>query len=175
MPIAISTMILAAVIFYQYTAFALHKRAVYEKTGKYDKTNVRLSDNSRYSEHYADMSVDEEYRAAADNVETALVRVCRVINTLSMQNNCANKNSTATTWGFIVNNYDKNLADTWNGSTSSTFSCANSDSYARYLLNRSVPALYVQERGLKYNLYDVSDATGRHDPCGYIEVIGIDK
>lgn len=121
-----------------------------------------------------DKALLENDRKTRENVETALIRTCRTLSTLSHSSNCGDWTSASAIWGFVGAAGSSGSLDALflTGATSATFSCAPStrEAYGRFLARSAMPAADVIAGGYKYNLQGLDDTNV--DPCGYIDIIG---
>jgi len=143
-----------------------------ERKGFSSVTNSFVADRSSYfkTEPY---SVGDKAKTIGNKliiIDSVLQRTCRTLNILALANNCLSPRSVNTSYSFIIRRADNNLLPTWEGSSSSTFTCSDIAGYGRYLAQTAIPKEFILTNNLKYNLMDVVD-TERHDPCGYIELV----
>lgn len=138
------------------------------------KSRISQKGDTGWDENgYKDQNVTFEI-SERENLETALIRTCRAVSTLSHSNNCGDWTLSSKMWAFVGTANTKGSIDStaYSGSTSPTFSCASPgrENYAKYLLQQSIPASFVVGKGYKYNLLNLNDTNA--DPCGYADIIG---
>ena len=150
-------------------------RSAYMTTGDYNNTGnslTKLSRNTLRYGGYEEDTLSSTLKQDRDTVQGTLLRACRTIHTLSLLNNCTNPYDEATVWAFIgPPNTIGLLSVAWNGTTTNTFTCANSAQYGRGLIQKAIPKIFIEDGDF---LYDFSDMgiIGSNDPCGYSEIVG---
>lgn len=109
-----------------------------------------------------------------EDVETALIRTCRTISTLSHSNNCGDWTTSSQMWDFVkVGGLSTGSLDqVFTGASSAVFGCATAtrNSFARGLMQKALPSSDITGKGYRYNLNGLDDTFT--DPCGYIDIVG---
>lgn len=175
MPFAISIILIIVASFFALNiSITEDVRKDNMKTGSFSQADHNLSNYHKYTE----LGDTQGYETSADSlkeeleaVETVLIRTCRTIHTLNLDNDCANPYREGNNWGFIGNvGTSGSLLTAWNGSAGYTFSCAGRNAYGRMLVQKAIPKSLIQQYQFRYDFSTMinSDAT---DPCGYVDIV----
>ena len=114
-------------------------------------------------------------------VETAMIRTCKTIATLALDNRCANPERESNIWSFLGGvGATGDLKDIWDSTSTPVglpvFSCTNMASFGRQTLVMSLPREAVEDpvtgTHIRYNLQGLSNSDYT-DPCGYVDLVSI--
>jgi hypothetical protein len=175
MPLAlIFSVIVALFYFAMMHSTGVSKRTEVIKSGGVDPATKKMAREG----HFRKWSVpalpgEERYQPYnREAIETALLRTCRVLNTLGHLHHCPGWDKESTVWKFVGAVGTKgSLSSAWSGSANSVFSCSDMDKYGRYYLQKTIPASEINKENWKYDFRGVGYAPGHTDPCGYSNIV----
>ncbi|MBN2066789.1 MAG: hypothetical protein JW771_08300 [Candidatus Thermoplasmatota archaeon] len=177
MPVALLAIVtLAAVFIGLYTATMDGERIRHLGHGDYEPTTRSLTLKDKNFQPYDNVYFGEEEKSAKKDlqiVENALLRACRTIHTLALENDCMNPYREGTVWQFIgAPGGNGELGAVWNNSTTSpVFSCGSIAEYGRNLVQKAIPKELIIANSFRYDFTDMGNEDST-DPCGYTQIVG---
>lgn len=148
-----------------------HAKELQRKNGAFDSATGTFSDIRGKTASLSETGFDDlDLKDRLENIETAMIRTCRAVSTLSHANGCADWNRASNIWSFVGGIGGVGSLDSVStGATQAVFSCGNEADFGRGLFQQSVPSNYVVGKGYYFDFTDISD--NNYDPCGYINIV----